>query len=117
GRHWFDLTAARQAAIPAVRSRGEAARAAVTTESAAGRLPAGEGAPAHVSDFVGRVGRYARNAARELGVSEHFVVAQAALESGWGRAELRRADGSPSHNLFNIKAGANWAGDVVELPV
>jgi flagellar protein FlgJ len=45
------------------------------------------------------------------------MVAQAALETGWGRAELRRADGTPSHNLFNIKAGSDWKGAVVEVPV
>jgi flagellar protein FlgJ len=45
------------------------------------------------------------------------MVAQAALETGWGRAELRRADGSPSYNLFNLKAGSGWKGPVVEVPV
>jgi flagellar protein FlgJ len=38
------------------------------------------------------------------------MVAQAAHESGWGKHEIRNADGSSSHNLFGIKAGANWKG-------
>ena len=38
------------------------------------------------------------------------MVAQAAHESGWGRREIRNADGSSSHNLFGIKAGASWKG-------
>jgi flagellar protein FlgJ len=42
------------------------------------------------------------------------VVAQAALESGWGRHEIRAADGSTTHNVFGVKAGRNWHGPVVE---
>ncbi|HJV26659.1 MAG TPA: flagellar assembly peptidoglycan hydrolase FlgJ [Aromatoleum sp.] len=68
-------------------------------------------------DFVNRVWDQAADASRSTGIPAHFMVAQAALETGWGRGELRRADGSATHNLFNIKAGSNWKGDVVELPV
>jgi flagellar protein FlgJ len=42
------------------------------------------------------------------------MIGQAALESGWGRREIRSADGTSSHNLFGIKAGADWKGKVVE---
>jgi len=42
------------------------------------------------------------------------MIAQAALESGWGRREILRADGSSSHNVFGIKDGAGWKGDVAE---
>ena len=42
------------------------------------------------------------------------MVAQAALESGWGKNEIRRADGSPSFNVFGIKAGRSWSGPVAE---
>ena len=38
------------------------------------------------------------------------MVAQAAHESGWGQREIRNADGTPSHNLFGIKAGAELEG-------
>jgi flagellar protein FlgJ len=48
------------------------------------------------------------------GIPAHFMVAQAALETGWGKSEPRRADGSPSFNIFGIKAGANWRGATVE---
>jgi len=64
--------------------------------------------------FVDGIWPHAANAAKELGVAPHFLVGQAALESGWGRAEIRGADGKTSHNLFGIKAGADWHGDVVE---
>lgn len=73
--------------------------------------------PAGVRDFVQRVWREAGEASRSTGIPAHFMVAQAALETGWGKGELRRADGTPSYNLFNIKAGPGWKGDVVELPV
>ena len=42
------------------------------------------------------------------------MIAQAALETGWGRAELRAADGTPTYNLFGIKAGGGWRGAVAE---
>ena len=38
------------------------------------------------------------------------MLAQAALETGWGQRMPRNADGSPSHNLFGIKAGDEWTG-------
>ncbi|MCC7485362.1 MAG: flagellar assembly peptidoglycan hydrolase FlgJ [Burkholderiales bacterium] len=76
--------------------------------------PAAARLPAHARDFVGRVWPHALAAARETGVAPHFIVAQAALESGWGAAEIRGADGGASHNLFGIKAGRGWTGAVVE---
>jgi peptidoglycan hydrolase FlgJ len=42
-------------------------------------------------------------------------VAQAAHETGWGRKEIKHADGAPSFNLFGIKAGANWKGATAEV--
>ena len=64
--------------------------------------------------FVDRVWPHAVNAGREMGVAPHLLVGQAALESGWGKSEIRGADGKNSHNLFSIKAGGGWRGDVVE---
>ena len=49
---------------------------------------------------------YAQEASQATGIPARFVLGQAALESGWGRRELRAADGTPSHNLFGIKAVA-----------
>ncbi|HET7776431.1 MAG TPA: flagellar assembly peptidoglycan hydrolase FlgJ, partial [Azospira sp.] len=48
------------------------------------------------------------------GVPAHFIVAHAALETGWGKSEIRRADGSPSYNLFGVKAGKGWQGATVD---
>ncbi len=66
------------------------------------------------ADFVRRMWPQAMLAEQSTGVPAAFVVGQAALESGWGRSEVRKADGSVSHNLFGIKAGRNWNGDVAE---
>ncbi len=65
-------------------------------------------------EFVRKLWPHALDAERKSGVPAAFVVGQAALESGWGRSEMRMPDGSPSYNLFGIKAGAGWKGATVE---
>jgi flagellar protein FlgJ len=70
--------------------------------------------PATAKDFVNRVWPHAVEASRSTGVPPQFLVAHSALESGWGKSEIRRPDGSSSHNLFGIKAGRNWTGATVE---
>lgn len=67
-------------------------------------------APTSSKEFVNRVWPHAVEASRSTGVPPQFLVAHSALESGWGRSEIRRADGSPSYNLFGIKAGKSWSG-------
>lgn len=57
----------------------------------------------------------AQSAANATGIPAAFMLAQAAHETGWGRQEIRHADGSPSFNLFGIKAGANWNGPTAEV--
>jgi flagellar protein FlgJ len=56
----------------------------------------------------------ARAAESATGIPAAFMLAQSALETGWGRREIVGGDGTPSNNLFGIKAGANWKGPVVE---
>jgi peptidoglycan hydrolase FlgJ len=51
----------------------------------------------------------------QTGIPATFMVAQAAHETGWGQRHIKNADGTPSHNLFGIKAGANWSGPVAEI--
>jgi len=53
----------------------------------------------------------AKEAAARIGVDPRYLVAQAALETGWGKSVMRAQDGSSSHNLFGIKAGSSWKGD------
>ena len=49
------------------------------------------------------------------GIPASNILGQAALESGWGRHEIHLHDGTPSHNLFGIKATADWKGKVAEV--
>lgn len=63
-------------------------------------------------EFVSRMSPAAAEAARSTGIPARFMVAQAALETGWGRSEPRRADGGRSFNVFGIKAGRDWQGPV-----
>ena len=65
--------------------------------------------------FVEQHGAAARDAEVATGIPATFMVAQAAHETGWGRKEIRHADGSPSFNLFGIKAGSHWKGPVAEV--
>jgi flagellar protein FlgJ len=64
--------------------------------------------------FIESILPAARQAAETLGVSTKAVLAQAALETGWGRSVPRAADGRSSHNLFGIKANERWSGPRVE---
>jgi flagellar protein FlgJ len=63
--------------------------------------------------FVRDLWPHAQAAAAKLGVSPKALVAQAALETGWGRRPLRNDDGSEAFNLFGIKAGQNWKGEAL----
>lgn len=67
----------------------------------------GAGAP---QQFVAQHRAAAEAASRATGIPADFILAQAAHESGWGRREIRMADGSSSHNVFGIKAGPGWTG-------
>ena len=57
----------------------------------------------------------AQEAEAATGIPAAFMVSQAALETGWGRKEIRHTDGQPSYNLFGIKAGGSWKGPVAEV--
>ncbi|MBV7492751.1 flagellar assembly peptidoglycan hydrolase FlgJ [Pseudomonas sp. NPDC086112] len=62
-------------------------------------------------EFVNTMLPMAKEAADRIGVDPRYLVAQAALETGWGKSVMRAQDGSSSHNLFGIKASSNWKGD------
>lgn len=65
--------------------------------------------------FVESIWPHAQHAARSLGVDPEVLVAQAALETGWGRSMPKDGDGRPSFNLFGIKAGSSWDGPRVHV--
>ncbi|MCF2859353.1 flagellar assembly peptidoglycan hydrolase FlgJ [Pseudoalteromonas sp. SMS1] len=62
-------------------------------------------------DFVSTLWDYAKSAAQKLGLNPAVMVAQAALETGWGKHVITKPDGNSSFNLFNIKADSRWEGD------
>jgi len=70
--------------------------------------------PAAARDFIARLAPQAEEASRATGIPASFLIAQAALETGWGRSEPRLADGRPTYNLFGIKAGRSWSGPTAE---
>lgn len=61
-------------------------------------------------EFVATMLPMAKAAAARIGIDPKYLVAQAALETGWGKSVMRAEDGSSSHNLFGIKAGQSWQG-------
>ncbi len=63
--------------------------------------------------FIEALLPHAQRAGEALGVDPRAILAQAALETGWGKSVIRHADGSSSYNLFNIKAGSRWQGEQV----
>lgn len=69
---------------------------------------------AHVEAFVSRLLPAAQRASEASGVPAQLIMAQAALESGWGKREIRMEDGSTSFNVFGIKADKSWKGPVAE---
>lgn len=66
-------------------------------------------------DFLAQLSLPARLASEQSGVPHHLILAQAALESGWGQRQIRRENGEPSFNLFGVKASGNWKGPVTEI--
>ncbi|HAQ86744.1 MAG TPA: flagellar assembly peptidoglycan hydrolase FlgJ [Pseudomonas sp.] len=61
------------------------------------------------AEFIATMLPMAEKAAKRLGVEPRFLVAQAALETGWGKSIIKQKDGTNSHNLFGIKA-TGWDG-------
>jgi flagellar protein FlgJ len=93
-------------------TRAPAAAATVPTP-AASASPASSAAaslPETARSFIERMRPQAEAAAQAAGIPVTFLLAQAALETGWGRHQPRAADGATSHNLFGIKAGTGWQG-------
>lgn len=82
------------------------------------QLPAADTSPVWDSPdaFVQDLWPHAQQAGAQLGVPPEVLVAQSALETGWGRSVPSRADGSNSFTLFGIKADAGWHGDQVKVP-
>ncbi|MFW5451321.1 MAG: flagellar assembly peptidoglycan hydrolase FlgJ [Methylophagaceae bacterium] len=65
--------------------------------------------------FVQQLWPMAKQAADKIGVSPEVILAQAALETGWGQYVIDKKGEPSSHNLFNIKADNRWAGDYIAI--
>lgn len=77
-------------------------------------LRAAQNPPGSAEQFIDQIRPHAERAAQELGVPPEAIMAQAALETGWGRRVPEQADGRSSHNYFGIKATPGWSGSRVE---
>jgi len=64
-------------------------------------------------DFVSALTETAKTVQEKLGIPFEVVIAQAALETGWGKKIIKTSDGTSSNNLFNIKADSRWSGEKV----
>ncbi len=109
-----------EAIKPSPGQSGRAAAVTVTPAAVTGApggtdaaKTAGEPAIESPEDFVRVLRPHAIEAAARLGIEPEVLLAQAALETGWGRRMITRPDGSSSHNLFGIKADGRWDGDRV----
>lgn len=120
-RRGFDSAASSASSAAATDTASRTATPAAKSAAAASSTPANGVAPmlpnmpagAGPRAFVDKIWPEAVEASKATGIPARFLVAQAALETGWGKFELKNADGSASHNLFNIKAGKRWGGDTV----
>lgn len=74
-------------------------------------LAPGKAAFGSKDEFIAAMLPMAEQAADKIGVDPRYLVAQAALETGWGKSIIRQQDGSSSHNLFGIKTHNTWEGD------
>lgn len=93
------------AAVPAASAAGAPGTAAAGSNP---RLSASE-------QFIRKHQAAAQEAQAATGMAASHILGQAALESGWGKHEIKMKDGTSSHNLFGIKAGADWKGKVAEV--
>jgi len=85
----------------------------VSAYSATQDIGAASSTSALKSDFIKRMLPHAQEAAAQLGTDPRALIAQAALETNWGRHLPHDGAGRSSHNLFGIKAGADWSGAAV----
>jgi peptidoglycan hydrolase FlgJ len=98
------------------RANALSAAAGQGTEATAPATSSSEPIASSKSDFVRSMWPHAEQAGRELGVDPQALLAQAALETGWGKSVPCDASGACSYNLFGIKAGSQWSGATVNVP-
>lgn len=92
-----------QSVTPAQRATTETINAPATWE------------PQTPDEFIRDVMPYAEKAAQRLGVNPEVLVAQSALETGWGKKVITSSNGQNSYNLFGIKAKSDWQGETASV--
>lgn len=100
---------------PAIAPLGARSQAASAAAYAANANPGASRVTATQSDFVQRHSAAAQRVERSSGLPSGFMMGQAGHETGWGKHEIKMANGAPSHNLFGIKAGSSWTGKVAQV--
>ena len=105
------ITAGPVQAKPASAAEAQEALPAMAPTSTVGRQTGGPRA----AGFVEQHSDAAAAVSRESGIPASFMIGQAGHETGWGKSEIKNADGSPSFNLFGIKATGGWKGKVAEI--
>jgi flagellar protein FlgJ len=104
-------------ATPGSTPASPSSKAAAASPTAAASAPQTSAAsPAEQKSFVKALWPAAQSAAQELGTDPRNLVAQAALETGWGRNVPRAASGGSSNNLFGMKASETWSGATIDAP-
>lgn len=107
-----DWIPAKAFAAPADTAQGLSGTDAITGRRIAQPpLAPGKAAFGSKDEFIAAMLPMAEQAAEKIGVDPRYLVAQAALETGWGKSIIRQQDGSSSHNLFGIKSHTTWEGD------
>ena len=94
---------------PTVPAKATPAPSAVTTPAP------GAAASVSQSGFVQRMSAIAAKVEQSSGIPSGFMIGQAGHETAWGQRQIAMADGSPSFNLFGIKAGPGWKGKVAQV--
>jgi len=92
-----------------------AAKAKIAAVATATYVAHGVAPASASSNFVKRHGDAADRVAKATGLPAGFMLGQAGHETGWGKHEIKQKDGTPSFNLFGIKAGPKWTGKVAEV--
>ena len=106
--------AALPGAVPAARPGTSAKRAELQQIQSGVKTATSTDGASQAQSFISQMLPYAQAAQDSTGVPARFLLAQAALETGWGRSSVKTADGTDSHNIFGIKAGKDWKGPVVQ---
>jgi peptidoglycan hydrolase FlgJ len=94
-------------------TRNSAAKAAASPAASAAAPVNAAPSTSDRTSFVKMLEPYAEKAAGQLGVASDTLIAQAALETGWGQHVPGGSGGGSSLNLYGVKAGGNWNGDAV----